>query len=105
MPVIPSNSYGDISYTIHKPPREQGLRTRLGYRWSLISRRFELFRHNIGRRHKDIYTPTGRLYAIFLSVSLVLWLAGSIGEILAGVTLSLSGLLFMMHMILLNECE
>lgn len=103
VPVIPSNSYGDISYTLYKPPRERGLATRLRYRFGLISRKFELLRHNIGGRNKDVYTPTGRLYAILLPVPPLLLLAGSIG--LAGFTLCILSTLFVMHIVLLTECE
>jgi hypothetical protein len=71
VPVKPSNYYGDIEYKIDKPPDQVGLSSRFGYRVMRLLKRLELIRYNVGKFNTDIYTPTGRLYAVVLFLALV----------------------------------
>lgn len=97
VPVKPSNNYGDIEYKIDKPPEQVGLKSRFGYRIIRLLKRLELIRYNMGKCDKDIYTPTGRLYAIILLLALLSTQLGVIGGMLTTILGVLLVFLFFAH--------
>lgn len=98
VPVKPLSNRKNIEYIIHPPPRKKGLESTIKYKLNRITKRLELVRHRRGLNHyEDVYTPTGRVYTILLSLSLILLLFGSIGSKISPFVLLFTATLLMLH--------
>lgn len=83
VPVKPSHYRKGIKYEIDKPSEQLGLTSRFVYRISRLLKRLELIRYNTVGIDDDSYTPTGRLYAVIISLILLSTQLETIGVILA----------------------